>query len=59
MVWEENPVITTMDSIAAPIQGIQIPTLTVCENEGKPSDNLYDISMPLNSFVWSICADFK
>ena len=28
--WSENPVITTLDSITAPIDDVQFPTITVC-----------------------------
>ena len=39
MDWDDNPVITTMDSIAAPIKNIQRPTVTVCPDEDTPPDN--------------------
>ena len=52
MDWEENPVITTMDSIAAPIQGIQFPTVTVCEDDTKPPDNLAPIETILDQFAF-------
>ena len=35
--WSENPVITTLESISAPIDEIQFPTVTVCDE--KPPDN--------------------
>ena len=31
--WNENPVITSLDSIAAPIDDLQFPTLTVCNDK--------------------------
>ena len=37
--WKKEPVITTLDSIAAPISLIQFPTVTVCQEEYKPADN--------------------
>ena len=30
--WEYNPTITTLDTIAAPIDDIQFPTVTVCND---------------------------
>ena len=33
--WLENPVQTTLDSIAAPIEDIQFPTVTVCQDESQ------------------------
>ena len=37
--WSENPVITSIDSIAAPIDLIQFPTVTICQNEKRQPDN--------------------
>ena len=37
--WSENPVITSVDSIAAPIDLIQFPTITICQSEKKQPDN--------------------
>ena len=37
--WHENPVITSVDSIAAPIDLIQFPTITVCHEESRQPDN--------------------
>ena len=31
--WAKNPVVTTMDSIAAPITNLQFPTVTLCSDE--------------------------
>ena len=33
MDWNENPTITSLDSIAAPINDIQFPTITVCNDK--------------------------
>ena len=30
ITWSEHPVITTLDSITAPIDDVQFPTITVC-----------------------------
>ena len=37
--WSENPVITSVDSIAAPIDLIQFPTITICQDETRQPDN--------------------
>ena len=38
--WEHNPTITTLDTIAAPIDDIQFPTVTVCNDyTSNPPDN--------------------
>ena len=38
--WYNDPVITSLDSIAAPIDSIQFPTITVCRDETiEPPDN--------------------
>jgi hypothetical protein len=28
--WDENPVITTIDSASVPIKNVQFPTITIC-----------------------------
>ncbi len=37
--WEDNPTITTLDSIATPIKEIQFPTVTVCPEMLTLPDN--------------------
>ena len=37
--WADNPVMTTLDTIAAPINNIQFPTVTVCADTKEPPDN--------------------
>ena len=37
--WEDNQTITTLESIATPIQNAQFPTVTVCPHENSPPDN--------------------
>ena len=38
--WEYNPTLTTLDTIAAPIDDIQFPTVTVCNDYiANPPDN--------------------
>ena len=52
--WSVNPVITTLDSIAAPIDGIQFPTVTVCADDNdKPSDNWAFLENILNVLMFS------
>ena len=46
--WSEAPVITTLDSIAAPIRDLQFPTVTVCQNEERPPDRWAFIETILN-----------
>ena len=35
--WSNNPVITTLDTIAAPIADVQFPTITAC-SDGQPNN---------------------
>ena len=38
--WYNDPVITSLDSIAEPIDSIQFPTVTVCRDQANvPPDN--------------------
>ena len=37
--WESKQTITTLESIATPIQNIQFPTVTVCAHENSEPDN--------------------
>ena len=37
--WESKQTITTLESIATPIQNIQFPTVTVCPHENSEPDN--------------------
>ena len=38
--WKYNPTLTTLDTIAAPIDDIQFPTVTVCNDySSNPPDN--------------------
>ena len=36
--WNENQTITTISSIATPVQETQFPTVTVCQNPDTPPD---------------------
>ena len=46
--WEEEPVITTLDSIAAPIHKIQFPTVTVCRDEYRQPNHWAFLETVLN-----------
>ena len=54
--WAENPVVTTMDSIAAPITNIQFPTVTLCNDEYEMPNSWAFPEMVLN-FVPFVCED--
>ena len=60
--WSDEPVITTLDSIAAPIEDIQFPTVTACQDASKPPDRLAPVEIILNSVAFEciekINADF-
>ena len=47
--WETNQTITTLESIATPIQKVQFPTVTVCPHEDSPPDNWSFLEKILNS----------
>ena len=48
--WSDNPVITTLETISAPINDIQFPTVTVCDQ--KPADNWGPIEKVFNSLAF-------
>ena len=54
--WSENPVVTTMDSIAAPITNIQFPTVTLCQDESKIPESWAFLETILN-FASFKCKD--
>ena len=56
--WAENPVVTTMDSIAAPITNIQFPTVTLCNDEYEIPNSWAFPEMVLN-FTSLACEDGK
>ena len=51
--WDENPVLITLDTIAAPINEIQFPTITVCQDPYKQPDNWGYIETVLNTVQFS------
>ena len=48
--WSQDPVITTLDTISAPIEDIQFPTVTVCDQ--KPADNWGPIEKVFNPLAF-------
>ena len=51
--WESNQTITTLDSIATPIQEVQFPTVTVCPHEESPPDNWSFLEKFLNAIAFT------
>ena len=47
--WEANQTITTLESIATPIQTVQFPTVTVCPHEHSAPDNWSFLEKFLNT----------
>ena len=47
--WDANQTITTLESIATPIQKVQFPTVTVCPHEHSSPDNWSFLEKILNS----------
>ena len=47
--WDANQTITTLESIATPIQKVQFPTVTVCPHEHSSPDNWSFLEKLLNS----------
>ena len=47
--WENNQAITTLESIATPIQDVQFPTVTVCPHENTKPDNWSFLEKILNA----------
>ena len=54
--WDDQPTITTLDSIAAPIEDIQFPTVTVCNEEYKKPDDWTLLEIILNAVAFE-CKD--
>ena len=54
--WAEYPVITTLETISAPIDEIQFPTVTVCDQ--KPPDNWGPLEKVLNSLAFE-CSGYS
>ena len=53
--WNENPTITSLDSIAAPINDIQFPTITVCNDKlHEIQDNWSFLETILNFFDYDL-----
>ena len=54
--WQENQTITTLESISAPVTGIQFPTVTFCPDRFTPPDNWALPEIILNSLAFE-CYD--
>ena len=54
--WAEYPVITTLETISAPIDEIQFPTVTVCDQ--KPPNNWGPLEKVLNSLAFE-CSGYS
>ena len=54
--WDDQPTITTLDSIAAPIEDIQFPTVTVCNEEYKKPDDWTLAEIIMNAVAFE-CRD--
>ena len=57
MEWHDSPVITTLDSIAAPVTSIQFPTITVCQEEFHRKDNWAILENILNFIAFECTYD--
>ena len=57
--WDETPVMTTLDSIAAPIRMIQFPTVTICQDEKKPPDNWAFLETVLNNVAFECSEKYE
>ena len=54
--WADDPTITTLDTIAAPISDVQFPTVTVCNNElENPPDNWGFLENFMNLMPFTSC----
>ena len=51
--WNEDQTVTTLQSIATPIQETRFPTVTVCPHEDSPPDNWSYLEKILNAFAFS------
>lgn len=50
MDWEENPVVTTINSIHTPIKDVQFPTITFCRNDNSNLDEWELVEHVFNFF---------
>ena len=50
--WSASQVVTTLDSIAAPIEEVDFPTVTVCPEEYGPPNNWAFLETLLNSLTF-------
>ena len=54
--WSDSPLLTTLDSIGAPNEDVQFPTVTACKDESKPLSNWHLIETILNEIEFQ-CND--
>ncbi len=52
--WETHPLMTTLESIDAPLKEIQFPTVTICQEEKSPVDP-WSLPEKLLNMVESTC----
>ena len=53
--WNKNPVITSLDSIATPIDDVQFPTVTVCNDKGNEVHDNWAFIESLLNFLHFYC----
>ena len=57
--WQKDPVITSLDSIAAPIENIQFPTVTVCNDKWNEVHDNWNFLESLFDFLDFQCGYFS
>ena len=53
--WYTDPVITSLDSIATPIEFVQFPTVTVCNDKGNEVHDNWAFIESLLNFLHLVC----
>ena len=53
--WYEDPVITSLDSIATPVEFVQFPTITVCDDKSNEVHDNWALIENLFNFVDYSC----
>ncbi len=56
--WDNNPTITTLDSIAVPVAKVQFPTVTICPVEDTPPDRWAVPELIYNSLAYESYQSF-
>ena len=57
--WYTDPVITSLDSIATPIEFVQFPTITVCNDKGNEVHDNWAFIESLLNFLHFNCESLK